>query len=582
MRKQTKVVAVASAAALLAIGASMTSLAATGWVEEDGIWYFYDRDGNRVEDEWKKSGDNWYWMDSEEGGAMAIDKLVEDDDDTYYVDANGVMVRNTWVKVVNEDQDEDDEAEYDYYYMQSNGKAYKQNGDSISKKTIDGKRYGFDSDGKMLYGWVDKSGEMQNDDTGWTGDDVVYYFGAWDDGAMKTGWQKITVYDDEGEKSDDYDYWFNFKSNGEKRVNADKKKLNGKYYNFDSRGVMVYEWYQTSTASNATASNWNYFSSPEDGARIYKGWFKVAPPTEDNSFLEENDTFASSDSDDETERWYYADENGLVEGEIKKIKGKYYGFWPDDDGASKGGRMLVGLCALEMDGDQIVKVWGDDMDSDDLDDFMDGEGDFDGMYDNGKAQSDTNVYLYYFGDGSSQDTDGAMKTGNVSINLDGESRSFFFKKSGGSESRGRGLNGIDDGDYIYRYGMKVKADTDDKYILVYATGDTGTEDAIVIDYSGSDVRKAAKGTHTFDGVNGLAYDDSRHNDDGGSISVVSGFSSSLYLVNTSGKIQGAVTAKKDGDDWYWYSTKDGIAMYTSEKDFKGTDLAGNGWKDIFK
>ena len=124
-------------------------------------------------------------------------------------------------------------------------------------------------------GWVDKSGEMQNDDTGWTGDDVVYYFGVWDDGAMKTRWQKITVYDDEGEKSDDYDYWFNFKSNGEKRVNADKKKLNGKYYNFDSRGVMVYEWYQTSTASNATASNWNYFSSPKDGARIYKGWFKV-------------------------------------------------------------------------------------------------------------------------------------------------------------------------------------------------------------------------------------------------------------------------------------------------------------------
>ncbi len=35
MRKQTKVVAVASAAALLAIGASMTSFAATGWVDGD-------------------------------------------------------------------------------------------------------------------------------------------------------------------------------------------------------------------------------------------------------------------------------------------------------------------------------------------------------------------------------------------------------------------------------------------------------------------------------------------------------------------------------------------------------------------
>ena len=34
MKKQTKLVAVLSTAALLAIGASMTSFAATGWAEE--------------------------------------------------------------------------------------------------------------------------------------------------------------------------------------------------------------------------------------------------------------------------------------------------------------------------------------------------------------------------------------------------------------------------------------------------------------------------------------------------------------------------------------------------------------------
>ena len=39
MRKQTKLVAVLSTAALLAIGASMTSFAATGWAEEDGTGY---------------------------------------------------------------------------------------------------------------------------------------------------------------------------------------------------------------------------------------------------------------------------------------------------------------------------------------------------------------------------------------------------------------------------------------------------------------------------------------------------------------------------------------------------------------
>lgn len=150
MRKQTKVVAVASAAALLAIGGAMTSFAAQGWVEEDGTWYFYDNDGNRVEDTWKKSGDNWFWLDSEEGGAMATDKIIVDDkDNTYYVDANGVMVTNTWVKVVNEDPDEDP-AEYRYYYMQSSGKAYKAGDGDVEFKTIDGKKYAFDEDGKMV------------------------------------------------------------------------------------------------------------------------------------------------------------------------------------------------------------------------------------------------------------------------------------------------------------------------------------------------------------------------------------------------------------------------------------------------
>ena len=48
MRKQTKLVAVLSTAALLAIGASMTSFAATGWAEEDGTWVYYNRDGERA------------------------------------------------------------------------------------------------------------------------------------------------------------------------------------------------------------------------------------------------------------------------------------------------------------------------------------------------------------------------------------------------------------------------------------------------------------------------------------------------------------------------------------------------------
>ena len=585
MRKQTKLVAVASAAALLAIGASMTSFAATGWVEEDGQWYFYDKDGNRVEDEWKKSGDNWYWLDSEENGAMAVDKLVEDDDDTYYVDGNGVMVTNTWVKVVNEDQDEeDDPAEYHYYYMQSSGKAYKGNGDSVSKKTIDGKKYAFDEDGVMLYGWVTADGELASGEDEWK--DAVYYFGGWEDGSMKTGWQKITVYDDEGEKEDDYDYWFNFKSNGEKRTHSEEGKTwksNNRYYHFDTRGVMVYQWFQTNTESEASASNWSYFSSPEDGAKVVKGWFKVVAPTEDNSFLETEATFAKKDSDDESERWYYNDGNdeGLIEGQIKKIKGKYYGFWPDDDGENKGGRMLTGLCALTMndtDGEEIDAVLYDDMDSDDLDEFMDrvdGKGD----------AIPANTYLYYFGNDA--DADGAMKTGNVTLSLDGDSYQFKFRDNGGADSRGRGVHGVDDKDYIYKYGQRVKADSDEKYILVHATGDINDDNVTVKDYEGSEVRKTL----------GLSEGISDAGDDG-KTRVLYGFGTAeqkdknaqsdeygWYLVNTSGRIQtGSKTGVKDGDDWYWYMNKDNIMMYTDSKDLNdgkngnGKNLKA-GWND---
>jgi hypothetical protein len=599
MRKQTKLVAVASAAALLAIGASMTSFAATGWVEEDGQWYYYDKDGNKVEDTWKKSGDNWYWLDSEEGGAMAVDKLIEDDDNTYYVDSNGVMVKNTWVKVVNDDQDdENNEAEYNYYYMQSNGKAYKRgsNSSSISKKVIDGKTYTFDEDGKMLWGWVDSNGDMQNDDdTGWQ--QATYYFGNWDDGAMKTGWQRITVYDDSDNKDDDYDYWFNFKSNGQRRHDTNKKKIGSHYYAFNEYGVMIYQWYQTehttgesTVSSSATttdasiagiasitnakqvAANWNYFSSPEDGARIVKGWFKVVPPEEDTTFIEiENDTdaFASSDSDEESERWYYADNNGLVAGKIKKIKGKYYGFWPED--TKKSGRMLVGLCALKMDGENILSVIADDMDADDLDDFMNNNMYYmlDRAADKSKKDStayvdvdvmdnDTNtgVYLYYFGSSSQADTDGAMKTGSTTITLDGDSYNFYFSKTGGTESRGRGVNGKDGNDYIYMHGQKVKASSDEKYKVVYANGDYGSASTVVWDVSSADIRNAAYST-IYEGTN----------KDADTVKIIdaANFTEDYYLVNTSGKIQKNGSAKKDGDDWYWYVNNYNIKMYTNNK-----------------
>ena len=577
MKKQTKLVAVTSAAALLAIGASMTSFAATGWTEEDGTWYFYDKDGNKVENEWKKSGDNWYWLDGDESGAMATDKLVDDDDNTYYVDSTGVMVKNTWVKVVNEDQDDDDPAEYHYYYMQASGKAYKAPDSNDTKfRTIDGKRYAFDTDGKMLYGWVNGASEMLTDEDEWASTVAdTYYCGSWEDGAMKTGWQRLTVHDNTDSKEDDYDYFFWFKSNGKRYYNDDtdkkvvkEKSINGRKYGFDDRGVMVYTWtITTNSTETASAANWKYFNSPEDGARVTKGWFKVvAPIDEDNSFVDYGTGFADTDAEDEKERWYYADGDGnLAEGQIKKVKGKYYGFRPEDDGNGKGAAMLNGLVLMQVNKlGEIVDVADDDVDSDDLDDILDGKSD---------ALLAKGYSLYYFG--NDEDSDGAMKTGSTTVNLDGNSYNFYFSKTGGVEGKGKGQSGIDDDKYIYKAGCRIKADSDDKYQVVKVTGksiDLGSDYATVEKKDSRDFR-----------VDGSVQSTMTNNDNEHITYVPTSAFDNCYLVNASGNIQKTKSAAKDGADWYFYTTKDQqIIMYVNNKNFDnvtdayGTKLAD--WK----
>ena len=621
MRKQTKVVAVASAAALLAIGASMTSFAATGWVEEDGTWYFYDSDGNRVEDTWKKSGDNWYWLDAEEGGAMATDKLVEDDDDTYYVDSNGVMVRNTWVKMVNEDQDEDeDPAEYHYYYFQSNGKAYKapDNSNTTRFRTIDGKRYAFDDEGKMLYGWV-KDGERQSDDDGW--EDAEYYLGSWDQGWMQTGWQKIYVYDDN--EDDDMEYWFNFKSNGKKRFNdthneIKEEKINGRRYGFDNRGVMTYEWTLAteggtgSTATWASTSSWRYFNDIEDGARVTKGWFKVIAPHDDNDNTFKSNyskTFASTDADDENERWYWSDGDGkVVSGQIRKIKGKYYGFRPEGDGNGKGGAMLSGLVLMIVDQStgEIVEVLDDGVDADELNDLLDKDisstiyqkilaaTDSTNVNYNTAYSHDTGnrvLSLYYFG--NDEDSDGAMKTGATTVTLDGETFNFMFSKTGGVGTRGVGLTGVDDNKYIYNMGCRIKADSDDKYQVVRVTvnnlGDSTDlhADGVVIDKIASSGANSIKSNYlattisSGSGSRTIGNVQTFINDNNETVSYID-FSAlrvndpkeKYYLVNTSGNIQKSKVAAKDGDDWYFYVKDRALKLYSNNKNMDDINRTG--------
>ncbi|WP_302326996.1 cell wall-binding protein [Enterocloster lavalensis] len=543
MRKQTKLVAVLSTAALLAIGASMTSFAAQGWAEEDGTWVYYDSSNDRVTEEWKKSGDNWYWLD--DNGEMAVDMLVEDDDDYYYVDANGVMVTNQWVAIENEDAGEEDEPDHYWYYFQANGKAYTRSDnaseDSVSAKTINGKKYAFDEEGRMLYGWV-SGGERQTDDDAWK--ESLYYFGDEDDGAMSLGWRQISIVDDEYEDlqpgdeywDEDQDRWFYFQTSG-KKVAADSedgdtlktKTINGRKYGFDEYGRMIADWF-TETASYSTAtqgvasytSSFMYFSTPEDGARATKGWFKVVP----GYYLHED---KYNDGDD---YWYYADGDGeIYSNVIKTIKGKKYAF-------DNYGRMIDGLVFLQM-ATENGKVDSSEIDqkfADDGDIPYDTEDAFDDFVVHYAPQiSSGEIRSFYFGDSD----DGAMKTGRQTVEIDGDSFTFKFKDS--SSSKGAGINGIDD-HKLYSAGKLIEADSDDKYQVVIYSED---EDGIVT------MEKMDTDDFLTEYCHELEAGDKDYDEDATTWNVNEDIDSNvkLYLVNTSGSMVKNKSAAKDGEDY---------------------------------
>ena len=567
MKKQTKLVAVLSTASLLAIGASMTSFAATGWVEENGTWVYYNRDGELATDSWKKSGNSWYWLD--DNGEMAVDQLIEDDGDYYYVDINGVMATNQWVAIENEDAGDDDEPDQNWYYFQANGKALTNgSNDHVALKTINGKKYAFDDEGKMLWGWVNADSAEHIDNT--DGDafkEGDYYFGSADDGAMTVGWLQMDITYEEATSdyeiapvfNDDEDQtrWFYFKSNG-KKVKAEDgdyqkgRTINGRKYEFDEYGAMTAEWSldknevgtsslasEYSTASDNSvpakyAQQWRYFNSVEDGSRVSKGWFKVVAAE-----------YLNYDKyNDDEDAWYYADGSGnLYAGEFKTIKGKKYAFQND-------GRMVSGLKFIkEAEDIDSLTVRSDDDESmpfDTEDDFLE----------NAPKYEDDDYKCYYFGDGE----DGAMKTGRTTIEIDGDSFTFNFETSG--SKKGQGTTGVDD-DKIYQSGMLLKAGSDEKYQVVEEVdgGYKKIEDAETF-YGIWDLETVDPSTVDL-GALGIT----RKAEDIDELYIIPGYAEDKYtLVNTSGKIIDRKSRNKDGNDFIYCVNASGVikAIYTEQ------------------
>ena len=425
MRKQTKLVAVLSAAALLAMGASMTSFA--GWEkDDDNIYHYYDADGEMVTDEWKKDEGKWFYLN--EDGDMLTNSWV---DDEYYVDDHGAMVVNGWVKTYSdEDQDDPDEDGEHWYYFGSKGKKV-----TDDTKKINGKTYLFDEDGQMQYGWqeIDNQG---------------YYFGGEDEGwRAESQWlwlERSGLVDEDEDEQDqvlgcvedndicDDEGWYWFQSSGKVYKDAAKKKINGRYYMFNEHCQMLYEWINSNKVNKpgsnaqldgdatvtASASEMLYYNVVEEGWRG-DGWYEI-DGAEDMGADNDTDWYYIDDGEityanKTTDAAGITDDNDPVYVMRKKIKAsgnKYFAF-------NEKGQMQTGLQYVNDDGG-----------------------------------------FYFF------DENGYQKTGKVSaVECEDDDYNFYFTTTNGKN--GLGYTGEKD-NYLYFNGKRLEADDD--YRLFYVEG----------------------------------------------------------------------------------------------------------------
>ena len=297
MRKQTKIAAVVSAAALLALGASMTSFAASKgtWMMVDGEWQCYGKNGDAYENTFCSSNGKEYYVG--EDGQLVRSSWVEYDSSYYFVNSSGAKITNDWRLTTPYDDDSADEDEYWYYLKKTTGKPA-----TGKQSNINGQIYLFNNEGQMQHGWVaatDTNGakfvqlDKEDDEKSMiaAGNAAVYYCGDEDDGhAKKNKWTKTWPPDNTSEEDDDKEwFWFDkdgvlFRS-GENKGSAtasdawkykldegtlkkdtnestgviSKKKVSSKDYWSTKDGVMLSKFYLINDAMY-------YFGGSDDGS----------------------------------------------------------------------------------------------------------------------------------------------------------------------------------------------------------------------------------------------------------------------------------------------------------------------------
>ena len=347
MKKQTRLAVVTTAAALLAIGASFTSMAAQKgtWNLEDGEWYCYDSDGDVIEDAFCLSNGKEFYVGDD--GRLVRNSWVEVDGSWYYVNSAGEKVVNDWRYTAPAEDDEEGE---EWFYLQSNGKRAEG-----KKMVINGKTHYFNDDGVMLTGWVQESGDS------WTAADsndvsVTDTFYCNEDGArLSNQWIKTYAPGVDADDADEDDKnWYYIRSTGKPAVGK-QSSINGQTYFFNAYGEMLSGWV-TGTSSNyeeiwsEEGSSMTLSAAAAEGRDIYFCGDEDDGHAKKNRWIKEYNSvdYGADDSDNE-KFWFYFDKNGkaFVPTADETVAAQT---WTLEDIYAEDGNKVVSLASYEVEG----------------------------------------------------------------------------------------------------------------------------------------------------------------------------------------------------------------------------------------
>ena len=246
-------------AVLMILGALAAPAYAQGWEEGPEGPRFYRSTGEVATNAWVKGPDGKERRVGRDG-LIVTDDWVQDDGDWYYLDEDGLRLKETWADLLppkGEEDEKEKDRKYTYCFMIS-GKRY-----TNSWQEKDGKRYHFGSDGKLETGWI-----LDN----------MYYTD--EDGAALTGWQKLKGPDGKGKTNL---YYFNkrgklFVPDGEGTYRV--RKVNGVSYCFSEDGAAQTGWVNiadTAGRKDEPITDYRYFNT--DGS-MRTGWYSLRPPAD--------------------------------------------------------------------------------------------------------------------------------------------------------------------------------------------------------------------------------------------------------------------------------------------------------------